>query len=103
MCESLRKRGMFWLFIHVEQLLCGLVVLAVLVWWIGKTRNAPSAWSRWWPLALTALCMGLLVAAEFAIDGKLFDLPHAVTYAFMCVVLAVIGFCGYKAVRRWNA
>lgn len=100
LCESLRRRGMLWLFVHVEQLLCVILLTAVLLYWLLGSRRA--GWRHWWPLLVHGLCVALLVATEFAIDGKLFDLPHAVCYGFMIAVLIVMGVCGAAAVRRWQ-
>ncbi len=102
LCESMRRRGMLWLFVHVEQLLCVIVLVAVMLFWILKAEGKHTL-RRWMPLVITALCIGLLVATEFAIDGKLFDISPAVCYAFMSVMLVVMGLCGVAAMRRWNA
>ena len=102
LCESMRKRGMFWLFIHVEELLCAIVLAGVMLFWILKSgRNLPFL-RRWTPFGILLLCIGLLVATEFAIDGKLFDLLPSVCYLFMIAVLAVIGWAGVVAARRYN-
>ena len=103
LCESMRKRGMLWLFVHVEQLLCVIVLFAVLVYWIVKTRKRQSFLGKWWPAVVTLLCVGLLIADEYAIDGKLFDLSPSVCYAFMSGVLVVMGAAGVAAARKWNA
>lgn len=102
LCESLRRRGMFWLFVHVEQLLCAVVLAAVLVFWIVRSNRRKASLKTWLPLIVMLLCAGLLVATEFAIDGKIFDLPHVVCYLFMAAMLAVIGACGVIAAKRWN-
>lgn len=102
LCESMRKRGMFWLFVHVEQLLCAILLALVLIYWIVKSGKKQALLRQWMPLVLLAGLSGLLVATEFAIDGKLFDLAPTVCYAFMCVVLIAAGAVGVAAVRRWN-
>ncbi len=102
LCESLRKRGMFWLFVHVEQLLCAIVLAAVMVYWIVKCKNTVSGWKKWVPFVVTAICFVLLVLCEFAIDGKILDLLPPVCYLIMCAILAVVGCCGVVAARRWN-
>ena len=103
LCESLRKNSsMLWLFVHAEELLCAVVLLAVMLIWILKSgKNVPFL-RRWGPLGALILCAGLLVAVEFAIDGKYFGLPVPVCYLIMCVVLVAIGFAGAAAARRWN-
>lgn len=102
LCESMRRRGMLWLFVHVEQLLCVIVLVALLLFWILRTKAKMPALRRWAPLLITALCIGLLVATEFAIDGKLFDLSHTICYTFMSAMLVIMGSCGVIAVKRWN-
>ncbi len=104
LCESLRRRGMFWLFVHVEQVLCGVLLVAVLLFWILRSGKQLPFLRRWAPLLITLVCFGLLVADEFAIDGsKIGGIPHTVCYAFMCVVLVVMGVAGARASARWNA
>lgn len=101
LCESLRRRGMYWLFVHVEQVLCVIVLIAVLlVWTLGGGKKL-SFVRRFAPLGGMAVCAGGLVAAEFAIDGKLFDLPYSVCYGFMLVLIVCMGVCGLAAQRHW--
>lgn len=101
-CESMRKQGMFWLFVHTEELLCAVVLAAVLFFWLLRSGHGLPFLRRWAPMGILFLCIGLLVAAEFAIDGKLFDLSPSVCYLFMCAVLTVTGFVGAAAARRYN-
>ena len=103
LCESLRTEGMFWLFVHVEQLLCAVVTGGVLLFWILKSgKNLPFL-RRWAPMLILLLCIGLLVLIEFAIDGKIIDLSHTACYLAMSAVLIVIGFSGSVAAGRYNA
>lgn len=102
LCESLRKRGMFWLFVHVEQVLCALVLLGVMICWIVMARDRMPRMKRWLPVIGYAACVGLVVADEFAIDGKLFDIAPVYCYLFMAVVLIAMGICGLTAMKRWN-
>ena len=102
LCESLRTRGIHWLFVHTEQLLCALVLLGLILFWILASRRGPVL-RRWWPLAVLLVGAGALVALEFAIvDGKYINLPRPVSYLLMCVVLAAYAFAGFRAARRWN-
>lgn len=103
LCESLRTRGMRWLFVHTEQLLCAVVLLFVMLFWILKSGKGLPFLRRWWPLGALLLGAGILVAAEFAIDGKILNLPIGVTYCIMCAVLIAMGFAGTAAARRWNS
>ena len=103
LCESLRKNSsMLWLFVHAEELLCAVVLLGVMLFWILKSGKGASFLRRWGPLGALILCAGLLVAVEFAIDGKYFGLPVPACYLIMCAVLIAVGFAGAAAARRWN-
>lgn len=102
LCESLRTRGMFWLFVHVEQLLCAVTLLGVLLFWILRSGKGLPFSRRWWPVGLLLLCAGLLVGVEFAIDGKILNLHLSVSYLIMCALLVVISFAGAAAAKRWN-
>ena len=102
LCESLRKRGIFWLFVHTEELLCAVVLLAVMLVWVLQSGKGMGFLQRWWPLGTLILGMGALVGVEFAIDGKYFGLAIPVCYAIMCVVLIAMGFAGVVAAKRWN-
>ena len=101
-CESMRNGGIYWLFVHAEQVLCAVVALGVMLYWIIGAREVPAV-KRWIPFAVLAAGFGLVAATEFAIDGKLFDLPVSVCYVFMIIVVAGVGFAGFQAARRWNA
>lgn len=103
LCESLRKDGILWLFVHAEQVLCGVLLLAVLVFWIVKAGRKVRLLPRILPLLVTLLCFGLIVATEFAIDGKLFDFSRTACYLFMLLPLIGIGISGAVAARRYNA
>lgn len=102
LCESMRSRGMLWLFVHVEQLLCAVVLIGVLIFWIISAKGGKSGFGKWLPLIVVLVCAGLVAATEFAIDGKLFDLSDGICYTFMILVLAVIGLCGITAFKRWK-
>lgn len=102
LCESLRKDGMFWLFVHVEQLLCAVVLAGVLLFWTVQSGKKLPFLRRWGPMLVFLLCVVLLVLTEFLIDGKIMDVPRSVCYAFMCAVLVVLGAAGAAAAGRWN-
>ena len=103
LCESLRHNvSMLWLFVHVEELLCALVLLGVMLFWVLKTGGNLSFPRRWGPVGVLVLGAGLLVAVEFAIDGKYFGLPVPVCYLIMCAVLIAIGWAGAAAAKHWN-
>ena len=103
LCESLRKRGMFWLFVHAEQVICVVVVVGMLLIWIIGSGSKLTFARRWLPLLLALLCLGMIIPLEFAIDGKLFDIPHWICYVVMVLVLAATGVIGVITAKRWNA
>ena len=95
--------SMLWLFVHVEELLCMLVLLGVMLFWILRCGNTLPVLRRWGPLFGLLLGAGILVGVEFAIDGKYFGLPVPVCYGIMCAVLAAVGWAGTLAAKHWNA
>ena len=95
---------MFWgPFVHAEELLCALVLPGVMLFWILKSKKELSFPRRWGPLGILFLGAGLLVAVEFAIDGKYFGLPVPICYLIMCAVLTAIGIAGAVAAKRYNS
>ena len=101
MCESMRGESIRWLFVHVEQLLCAVTALVVLMVWVIGSRGVPFL-KRFAPLLIMLVCIGLIVVAEFAIDGKWFHFTKTECYIFMTVVLIAMGFAGCWAARNWN-
>ena len=100
--ESLRADAINYLFIHLEQLVCYLFVEGVLVWY--AFRLGRKQFSSWVPaLAGLGLC-GLVVVAEFLIDGKWIIggsyVPQWITYSVMAAGLAAVAFAEHRADRR---
>jgi len=104
LCESLRQRGLFWLFVHTEQLLCAVVLLAVLLFWLLRSGRSLPFVRRWWPLGVLLLGTGLMVFIEFAIDGSKIKIPltSLAWHLLMAAILACIGYAGAAAAKRWN-
>ena len=105
LCESMRTGGMFWLFVHVEQVLCAVVMAGTLLFWILKSGKGLPFLRRWMPMIVFLLCVGVMIAIEFAIDGSKIKVPgmtHALWHLVMCAVLAAIGAAGAVAASRWN-
>ncbi len=96
LCESLRSDSMTWLFVKVEQLLCMLGLLTILVITCLRT---PHVKLRWLPVGNCVLCAGLFVAVEFALDGKI-PLPHFLCYPIMIVGIVALGLNEAWAMRR---
>ncbi len=100
--ESLRSEAINLLFVHLEQLLCFVFVEGVLAWYGWKADR--KSFSSWVPaLAGLAVC-GLLIAAEFALDGKIHigdaRIPEWIIYAVMACGLAVLAAAEHRGNRR---
>ena len=102
MLESLRNVSLiFHEFVRVEQLLCMVVMVVILILygvWAGK------AWKRrFLPALLSLVCAGVFVAVEFALDGKLGEnLRYGIPYVVMglgMIALAVLECWGFSHVR----
>ena len=105
LCESMRQRGMFWLFVHTEQLLCAVVLLIILLFWILRSGKGLPFLRRWWSLGVLLLGAAWMVFIEFAIDGSKIKIPnmsHPAWHMIMAVILAAIGFAGAVAAKRWD-
>lgn len=95
-CESLRAQSINWLFVRAEQLFCFLFCEGVLVWYgIRKEKKTFGA-------ALVGLLVcGLVIAAEFALDGKIVIneqvIPQWITYLFMVTGLACMAVAEHRA------
>lgn len=88
-CESLRNQSLIWSqFVRVEQLICMLVVEAIL---ILQGARAKAEKKRFLPALAGLVFAGVFVAVEFAVGGKLFvGTPIPVFYAVMVVCLFIL-------------
>lgn len=87
MMESLLAECMKWGFVRVQQVLCAVVLLAVL---IAECRRCEKGTflHAWVPLMVLLLCVAGLVGVEFALDKS--GLPAYVGYGAMAVLLIAI-------------
>ena len=100
--ESMRSEAINLLFIHLEQLVCYLFLESVLVWY--AFRLGRKSFSSWIP-ALTGLAVcGLVIACEFAVDGKIHfgdsRIPEWIIYSVMAAGLAAVAVAEHRANRR---
>ena len=95
-CESLRARCMKWGFVRVEQLLCGLLVLALIAYACYKLGSKKKR--RYWPVLWGALCIGGMALVEFALDKS--TLPNLLCYGVMWACLAGLAIFEITAVRK---
>ena len=98
MCESLLAECMKWGFVRVQQLLCALTLLAILIVECRRAAGSLSFAKRWWPVGALLLCAAGLVGVEFALDKS--GLPAFVGYGAMVVLLALIAAAECGAARR---
>ncbi len=102
LCESLRYQPISWLFVKAEQLICYLVCEGILVWY-AFSRN-PRSFRSWIPAVAGLLVCGLIIAIEFALDGKILvggeSLPGWLLYMLMAAGLAVMAFAEHKGARH---
>ncbi len=99
LCESLRTDSFTWLFVRVEQLLCMLVMAAVLVIYCVKSSGVKR---RWMPIAVCFPAAAVFVVLEFALNGKI-PLNHTLCYAVMIAGLIGLGVNEAWAFRRMDA
>lgn len=91
-CESLRAQSINWLFVRSEQLFCFVFCEGVLFWYGLRMKGRVPFLKRWGAALLGLLVCGLVITAEFALDGKILInevmIPKWITYGF---VLAGLG------------
>lgn len=101
-CEQLLNSYMQWGFIRIEQLLCGLVVLGIILYACVRHGNG---FASFVPAVLTVVCMLGLIDLEFMLDNKyLFglELGPITCYLLMLVLLGVMAWLFLWAFRRMN-
>ena len=118
-CESLRAQSINWLFVRSEQLFCFLFCEGVLVWYGIRMKDSVSspvpgmvspgmlkkerpAFLRRFGAALVGLLVcGLVIAAEFALDGKIVIheqvIPRWITYGFVLAGLAAMAVAEHRS------
>lgn len=100
-CESMLTVSLRWteIFVHIEQLLCMLVMEGLLIHYGRKLPKGTKCrfLSAWAGLG----CAGVFILGEFSLEGKLpLKLPHWGTYAVVWVFLIVLLFAESYAWHR---
>ena len=95
-----------WLFVPAEQLVCYLLCEGVLVW--AAVRGRKVGFRAWVPALVGLLACGVIIAGEFALDGKIMlgdeeYIPQWVTYGVMALSLAAMAVGEHFALRRIQA
>lgn len=98
LCESLRARCLRWGFVRVEQLLCGLLLLGLLIYACSRMKGAFPAVRRYWPVGAAVLLIAAIGLLEYALDKT--GIPVPVCYAMMAAVLTGLGLLEGYALRR---
>ena len=98
-CESLRAVSINWLFVRAEQLFCFVFCEGVLVW--HAFRKGAKQFFSWVPALIGLLVCGLVITAEFALDGKILindkAISHWIIYGFVLAGLAAMAAAEHKA------
>ena len=100
--ESLRSEAINMLFIHLEQLVCYIFLEGVLVWYaLAKNRKS---FSSWIPALVGLVVCGLVIACEFAVDGKIHlgdsRIPEWIIYSVMACGLAAVAAAEHRGNRQ---
>lgn len=104
-CESLRSDSLMLSIVHIlsfvraEQLLCAVVFTGLLVRACRKSGRK-GFWPAYWPVAVDVLCIAVMIGVEFALDGKLGEIPLAASYGVMVLALLVLAGCEIHLSRR---
>ena len=96
---------MRWRMLRLEQVVCavfGLIVLVLLCREARKSRGFSPA-AAWLPVPLYLLAVGVIVVIQFVLDGKLFELPEAVSWCIYVLAVAGMLGIGLVAARRLNS
>lgn len=100
-CESLRAQGMRWGFVRVEQVLCAVFLVGLLIYACLRTKEQ-SFLKRFWPVGVSLVIIGMIIGVEFALDKT--DLSPVFWYAVMIAALAGFGslewFCSSRRIKQ---
>ncbi len=98
-CESLRNQSLIWSeFIRAEQLICMVLVEAILILHGFRIKNDKS---RFWPAVAGLLWAGVFVAVEFAAGGKIFvGSSPFFYYGIMVLGLISLGWMEHWLIRK---
>ena len=91
-CERLLNQCTKWGFVRVEQLLCAVIVFAVIL--VGCSK------ARWFlPALLDFVCVAVLIWMEFTLDNKL--LFGIELTPMTCYMVQIASLCGMAALAQW--
>ncbi len=99
--ERMLSQCMSWGFVRIEQLLCAVIVFAVILCACIRGRKRVS----FIPAGLTLLCMAVVICIEFTLDNKPpfgIELPTTVCYILMVTMLGCMAALETFAYRKLN-
>ena len=100
-CESLRAMSIKWLFVRSEQLFCFLFCEGMLIWYGIRKKGNVSFLQRFGAALVGLVVCGLIIAAEFALDGKILIngemIPKWITYGVFLAGLGAMAVAEHKA------
>ncbi len=99
--ERMLNQYMRWGFVRIEQMMCALIVLAVILYACIKCRT------RWayLPVVLMFVCAGAVIWLEFTLDNKApfgLDMPPTACYALMILTLCCMAALSLYSYHRLN-
>ena len=104
LCESLRSTSIAWLFVRAEMLFCYLLCEGVFVWYAFKADRKQL--KSWVPAIVGLVACGVVITAQFAIDGKIAignsAIPQWICYAVEIAALAAMAVAEHKGYRAMN-
>ena len=94
--ESLRNQSLRWGFVRVEQVLCGVCVVGLLMYACLQTEG--KGVRRFRPVLLSLLCIAVIVGAEFGLDK--WNFSTVFWYGLMILMLCCFGALENACVKR---
>ena len=92
--ENLRNQAMKWGFVYVEQVLCALVLLGLVL--IACRRSGKG---NYWPAAALLACAGAIVAEEFGRQKANSRFLADTGFYWMALILVGMAFIYHRALR----
>lgn len=96
--ESMRSESISWLFVRAEQLFCFLLCECILVWYAFRTGRKQMR--SWFPAFTGLAACGIIIAGEFALDGKISfgetAAPHWAIYLVVAAALAAMAVMEHR-------
>lgn len=100
--EMLHNQTIAWGFVRVEQLLCAITMMIVLICFCARTQRVTHAGIRcFWPCGVMLLMCGIDVGVEFALDKSY--LPPVPCYLIMLFTIVVMLFLEVRARQAADA